>query len=378
MANRGLTNQEIALVKGMLALKLRRDVIISFFMHPGRLLSPAFVGEIAQGTIGSTVAEATREQVEEYIESRLPGGDTTSVNQPDFFDIFPPKRIYSTVRFAFDEEGRLVAIRYPADSFQGGPQAPFFFEDARREIAQLLSDTGLSNHPRLTRRLAHIHEHLERGFEYLVPMFAGVEASKLTGAIPTISLEISAELASEIQSAAFALLQLARQYREWLDFELKASALDVEVQAEVDELAEEIHEYLAKLAGKHLDPAVPLAIADYFPGAYVLVDGQTELPTKINKERGFTLNANLNQLFSFISKGAREAGRSSGEYGKEILKAIRDGSIWSVERVTRFLFCAGILVALSPALMGLAKAAPTAFGWLSSLQDFLANLGLVM
>jgi hypothetical protein len=66
---RTLDDTEIALVKGMKEAELARDYIVSFFVRPGRVISPAVVSELVQKR--PEILAATREDVETFINRRL-------------------------------------------------------------------------------------------------------------------------------------------------------------------------------------------------------------------------------------------------------------------------------------------------------------------
>lgn len=68
---RGLTYEEVALIKRMRMMEHRRDYIFSFVMRPGRRLTPACIAEIDNGQIGPDVEPATEEEVEIFISRRL-------------------------------------------------------------------------------------------------------------------------------------------------------------------------------------------------------------------------------------------------------------------------------------------------------------------
>ncbi|MFI4964690.1 MAG: helix-turn-helix domain-containing protein [Caulobacterales bacterium] len=67
---RTLDDLEIALVKGMKQFEdFPRDYIISFFVRPGRVISPAVVSELDK--VRPDILPATREEITEFINRRL-------------------------------------------------------------------------------------------------------------------------------------------------------------------------------------------------------------------------------------------------------------------------------------------------------------------
>lgn len=66
---RTLDDTEIALVKGMRANGLARDYIMSFFARPGRVISPAVVGELDSKF--PDIAPASSDEVQAFISRRL-------------------------------------------------------------------------------------------------------------------------------------------------------------------------------------------------------------------------------------------------------------------------------------------------------------------
>lgn len=68
---RGLTEYEVAIIKRMRMMNLRRDYIFSFILEPGRVLTPACVAEIEQGKIGRDVDPASAREVEVFVARRL-------------------------------------------------------------------------------------------------------------------------------------------------------------------------------------------------------------------------------------------------------------------------------------------------------------------
>lgn len=68
---RGLETIEVALMKRMIMDKFPRDRIMSFFVRPGRVISPAVKSEVEKGQIGKDVEPATPEELGRFISSRL-------------------------------------------------------------------------------------------------------------------------------------------------------------------------------------------------------------------------------------------------------------------------------------------------------------------
>lgn len=67
---RGLQDFEVALIKAMVAEQLKRDEIMSYFVRPGRIISPAAISEITAGKIGPDVDAASSHELAIYMESR--------------------------------------------------------------------------------------------------------------------------------------------------------------------------------------------------------------------------------------------------------------------------------------------------------------------
>lgn len=68
---RGLQEIEVAVTKRMRMMGLQRDYICSFMAEAGRVISPAFVDEVASGKIGRSVVPATEAVVREYVLERI-------------------------------------------------------------------------------------------------------------------------------------------------------------------------------------------------------------------------------------------------------------------------------------------------------------------
>lgn len=68
---RGLQDFEVALIKAMVKKNLRRDEMMSYFVRPGRIISPAAISEINAGKIGPDVLEASLHELAQYMESRV-------------------------------------------------------------------------------------------------------------------------------------------------------------------------------------------------------------------------------------------------------------------------------------------------------------------
>src|SRR5258708_7391945 len=70
---RGLDVFEVALIKNMRGRKMARDFIMSLIVRPGRVISPAAVGEVFSGKIGPDVSAATDAETDFFISRRLSG-----------------------------------------------------------------------------------------------------------------------------------------------------------------------------------------------------------------------------------------------------------------------------------------------------------------
>lgn len=68
---RGLSYQEISIIKRMRIMGHPRDYIFSFLIRPGRKLTPACISEVEKGKIGLDVGPATDHEVDVFIAKRL-------------------------------------------------------------------------------------------------------------------------------------------------------------------------------------------------------------------------------------------------------------------------------------------------------------------
>jgi len=68
---RGLEHIEVALMKRMILDRFPRDRIMSFFVRPGRVISPAAKSEVEKGKIGPDIEPASPEELERFVTSRL-------------------------------------------------------------------------------------------------------------------------------------------------------------------------------------------------------------------------------------------------------------------------------------------------------------------
>lgn len=86
---RGLTYQEVAIIKRMRLMEHPRDYIFSFILRPGRKLTPAAIAEVEAGKIGPEVEPATEREVEVFLSQRLAeaGGDTAEYGPLSSFQI---------------------------------------------------------------------------------------------------------------------------------------------------------------------------------------------------------------------------------------------------------------------------------------------------
>jgi len=70
---RGLEAYEVALIKNMRQRGMARDFIMSLIFRPGRVISPAAVGEVMKGKIGPEIAAATDQETDAFIQMRIAG-----------------------------------------------------------------------------------------------------------------------------------------------------------------------------------------------------------------------------------------------------------------------------------------------------------------
>lgn len=68
---RGLLEIEIAVIKRMRSLGLPRDYIFGFIAQPGRVITPAAIGEVMSGKIGPEVEPATIATTRLFVSSRI-------------------------------------------------------------------------------------------------------------------------------------------------------------------------------------------------------------------------------------------------------------------------------------------------------------------
>lgn len=68
---RGLTEFEVAIIKNLRSRGLARDYIMSFITRPGRVVSPAAVGEIDGGQIGRDIDPASDQEADEFVEQSI-------------------------------------------------------------------------------------------------------------------------------------------------------------------------------------------------------------------------------------------------------------------------------------------------------------------
>jgi hypothetical protein len=68
---RGLEHIEVALMKRMILDRFPRDRIMSFFVRPGRVISPAAKSEVEKGKIGREIEPASPAELERFVTSRL-------------------------------------------------------------------------------------------------------------------------------------------------------------------------------------------------------------------------------------------------------------------------------------------------------------------
>lgn len=81
IANRGLSEDEIGLIKGMLAAKMSAQDICGYMFRPGRSLNPAGVYEIKSGKFGSVIAAKSDGQVSDYIKNHPYFGEIATADR---------------------------------------------------------------------------------------------------------------------------------------------------------------------------------------------------------------------------------------------------------------------------------------------------------
>lgn len=80
---RGLTYEEVAIIKRMRMMGFKRDYIFSFLLRPGRSLTPACISEVDNRRIAPDVDPATEQEVDIFTSRRLAeSGSSGSVFGP--------------------------------------------------------------------------------------------------------------------------------------------------------------------------------------------------------------------------------------------------------------------------------------------------------
>ena len=64
---RTMSDDEIALTKAMLRRGLKNDAVHFYFNLPDRLISPGRITQIKQGKYGATVAEASQDELDAFL-----------------------------------------------------------------------------------------------------------------------------------------------------------------------------------------------------------------------------------------------------------------------------------------------------------------------
>lgn len=104
--SRGLTEIEVAVIKRMRLMGLPRDYIMSFILEPGRIVSPAAVGEVANGTIGPEVAPAPVGVVEIYVKERITA--VRAIGRAGYLGPVSPWRVQQVLTWARPDQKTLL------------------------------------------------------------------------------------------------------------------------------------------------------------------------------------------------------------------------------------------------------------------------------
>jgi hypothetical protein len=129
---RTLDEIEIALVKGMTQLEeFPRDYITSFFIRPGRVISPAVVSELER--VRPDILPATREEVTGFINRRL--NEANAANRDHGFGPTSPVRVREILKLSDDGQAALPGFESAFAEFKRELPAD---KEARAKAAKCL------------------------------------------------------------------------------------------------------------------------------------------------------------------------------------------------------------------------------------------------
>lgn len=135
---RTLDDIEIALVKGMKQFEdFPRDYITSFFVRPGRVISPAVVSELDK--VRPDILPATREEITEFISRRL--NESNSRAGDHGFGPTSPMRVREILKLSHDGQAALPGFESVFAEFK---QVLPTDKDGRAKAAKCLA--AFANH----------------------------------------------------------------------------------------------------------------------------------------------------------------------------------------------------------------------------------------
>lgn len=102
---RGLDYFEVALIKRMIIDEFPRDRILSFFVRPGRVISPAVKSEIERGKIGKEIEPATVAELERFVAARL--NEVRPIGDQTYGGPLSPSRVREVLSLAEDAQRSL-------------------------------------------------------------------------------------------------------------------------------------------------------------------------------------------------------------------------------------------------------------------------------
>lgn len=378
MANRGLSDEEVALAKGMINLGMQRDVIHSFFVSPGRPLTPAFVSEIHSGKIGDGIEAASESKTRAFVDSKTAFAYRVSRRSNAQLELFPepPENQLSPHRFTWSGV-TLTRYKYVDYTARGNARAETLLVEARKEFADLIEDSALNNHPRLKRRAEGLLDALPADIAYLNPVLAGARAKKMMQSIGFSREEFSSEFLGELSASVGSVLMLVSNYDEWRSFELSSASREISDSSNFYGPASELARLIEQLPEEIVEAQVSESLEEFLE---TRVDGFTEKEIKrFGLEVSAALDASVNysalstisQFTSVLIKEIRGAGTQIIYTAQALLVAMRDGSIDGVRSTSKLLTSSIILLFVFAQLRELSIKNPEMLGWISPFLDSL-------
>ena len=371
MANRGLSDEEISYVKGMIALNMSRDVIHSFFVSPGSPLTPAFVSEVAAGKIGTNIPQANREQTLAFIDSRIGFRRSLSRRSGSQLELFPepPSDVTSPHHFSWSGS-KLVNTEYHNYLSRSDKDAIYLLEEARLELNTLSSDTALGNHPRLSRRVCNLAEFLNLDISEINPVLAGARAKKVMESISISQSEFSDEFIGEISACMSSVLMFSSHFEEWRRFELTALSQEPDSLVKDNSSILALADQVAELPQEMVDASVPESIREFAEkaSAYIDDDGQDTIDitvsASIKASVSYSTLSTVSQLAATLIRELRDAGKQAAEFGKSTASAIKRGFNDGVESSTSIMTSSIIVFYCLQGLKLLSESYPSMLGWM--------------